>query len=83
VRLDSRGVAEFVRRENNTALAPGELLLGYRRRGGRVRIGSDAFFFQEGHAGRYAGAKYGELRVHRSGGSVLVGLRDEALQPLR
>ena len=83
VRLDDQGIAEFVRRDDGRALAPGEVLLQYRRRSGRVRVGSDAFFFQEGHSERYAGAKYGELRVDRSGGSVLVGLRDEALQPLR
>lgn len=83
VRLDHRGVAEFIRAHDGRALGPDELLLQYRRRSGRVRVGSDAFFFQEGHAGRYAGAKYGELRVDGSGGSVLVGLRDEALQPLR
>lgn len=83
VRLDDRGVAEFIRAHDGRALGPDELLLQYRRRSGRVRVGSDAFFFQEGHAERYAGAKYGELRVDGSGGSVLVGLRDEALQPLR
>jgi uncharacterized membrane-anchored protein len=83
VRLDDRGVAEFVRAHDGRALGPDELLLQYRRRSGRVRVGSDAFFFQEGHAERYAGAKYGELRVDGSGGSVLVGLRDEALQPQR
>ena len=83
VRLDDRGVAEFIRRDDGRAPGPGELLLQYRRRAGRVRVGSDAFFFQEGQSERYAGAKYGELRVDRAGGSVLVGLRDEALQPLR
>ena len=83
VRQNDRGVAEFVRRDDGRTLAPGEFLLQYRRRAGRIRVGSDAFFFQEGHAERYAGAKYGELRVDDSGTSVLVGLRDEALQRLR
>ena len=83
VRLDERGVAQFVRRDDGRALAPDERLLQYRRRARRIRVGSDAFFFQEGHAARYADAKYGELRVDRAGGSVLVGLRDAALQPLR
>ena len=83
VRLDARGVAQYVRRDDGRALASGEQLLQYRRRARRLRVGSDAFFFQEGHAARYADAKYGELRVDRSGGSVLVGLRDAALRPLR
>jgi uncharacterized membrane-anchored protein len=83
VRLDERGVARFVRRDDGSPLAAGERLLQYRRRARRIRVGSDAFFFQEGHAARYANAKYGELRVDRSGGSVLVGLRDTTLQRLR
>lgn len=83
VALDSLGVARFVRRhEPGTPLRPGEHLLTYRRRGGRLRVGTDAFHFQEGHAQRYAGARYGELRVSGSGTSVLVGLRDSARSPL-
>jgi uncharacterized membrane-anchored protein len=76
-------VASFVRRhEEGTPLAAGEHLLFYRRRDGRIRIGTDAFFFQEGHASRYERAKYGELRVDASGDSLLVGLRDEQRLPL-
>lgn len=79
VGLDSAGVARFVRRhDSDGALAPGEHLLRYRRRGSRVRIGTDAFYFQEGTADRYARARYGEVRVARDGASVLVGLRDSA-----
>jgi uncharacterized membrane-anchored protein len=76
-------VAIFVRRHTEgTPLAAGEHLLYYRRRGGRIKIGTDAFFFQEGHASRYARAKYGELRVDASGESLLIGLRDEQRKPL-
>ena len=63
-------------------LAAGEHLLVYRRRGGQIRLGTDAFFFQEGHAARYERAKFGELRVGASGESVLIGLRDEQRRPL-
>jgi uncharacterized membrane-anchored protein len=84
VRLDENGVARFVRvHARDIPLSTGEHLLRYRRRGNRVRIGTDAFFFQEGHASRYTGARYGELRVDDSGASVLVGLRDSTLRPLR
>lgn len=84
VRLDDRGVASFVRWHDPEApLAPGEHLLQYRRRGSTIRIATDAFYFQEGHARRYERARYGELRVDESGGSVLVGLRDSLQQPLR
>jgi uncharacterized membrane-anchored protein len=79
VTLDEQGVARFVRRhEPAVPLRPGEHLLTYRRRRGRVRIGTDAFHFQEGHAPRYQRARYGEVRVAPSGTSVLVGLRDSS-----
>lgn len=82
VRLDDRGVAQFVRRHDGEALAPGELMIRYRVRGHRLRIGSDAFFFEEGAAARYTNARYGELRVGADGESVLVGLRDANLNRL-
>ncbi|WP_205507458.1 GDYXXLXY domain-containing protein [Myxococcus vastator] len=83
LRLDANGVGTFVRFDTpDTPLAPGELKLRYRLRKGRYRLGAEAFFFQEGHAGRYEGARYGELRVADSGSSVLVGLRDAQRQPL-
>ncbi len=79
VALDGHGVARFARRhEPGTPLRPGEHLLTYRLRGRRVRIGTDAFHFQEGHAPRYQRARYGEIRVAPSGTSVLVGLRDSS-----
>jgi uncharacterized membrane-anchored protein len=83
LRLDEHGVGRFVRKhEPETPLAPGELLLRYKVRDGRIRLGAESFFFQEGHADRYAGAKYGELRVTGDGSSVLVGLRNAERQPL-
>ena len=83
LRLDEQGVGRFVRHDvPGTPLAPGELLLRYKVREDRVRLGAEAFFFQEGHAERYVQAKYGELRVTGDGSSVLVGLRDSGRQPL-
>ncbi|ATB49816.1 GDYXXLXY domain-containing protein [Corallococcus macrosporus] len=83
LRLDADGVGTFVRFDSpDTPLAAGELKLRYRLRDGRFRLGAEAFFFQEGHASRYEGARYGELRVADSGSSVLVGLRDAQRQPL-
>jgi uncharacterized membrane-anchored protein len=83
VAADENNVAQYVRLyDRGTPLAQGEHLLHYRRRGGRIKIGTDAFFFQEGHAMRYDRAKYGELRVDPSGESLLIGLRDEQRHPL-
>ena len=68
-------VARFVRLHAGGPLQPGEFLLRYRIRDGRLRLGAESFFFQEGQAPRYARARYGELRVAQSGDSLLVGLR--------
>jgi uncharacterized membrane-anchored protein len=48
-----------------------------------VRVATDAYFFQEGTSGKYASARYGELRVDDDGSSVLVGLRDSARVRIR
>lgn len=83
VKIDANGVATFVRRRDASPLQPDELLLRYRRRDGRVRVGSDAYFFEEGSARRFERARYGELRVARDGNSVLVGLRDSLARALQ
>ena len=80
---DADGVARFVRLHMpGTPLGAAEHLLRYRRREGRIRIGPNAFFFQEGQADRYRDAHYGELRVDDGGECLLVGLRDRARQRL-
>lgn len=76
--LDDRRVARLA---DDTAAAP--IRLRYRIRSGGIWLGTNAFFFEEGTADRFRGARYGEFRVDRtSGEAVLVGLRDEALAAL-
>jgi uncharacterized membrane-anchored protein len=76
--VDERRVASLA-----SAGAPGALPLRYRVRNGQAWIGTDAFFFEEGSARRYAPARYGEFRLDPSTGEgVLVGLRDAKLRPL-
>jgi uncharacterized membrane-anchored protein len=59
------------------------LRLRYRVRNGRIWIGTNAYFFEEGTADRYVGARFGKFRIDpRSGEAVLVGLADEQLQDL-
>ena len=81
VRLDARSVATLVGRDEGQALGPDERRLRYRRRSGRLQVGPEAFYFQEGHAVHYEGAKYGALRVSDQGEVVLVGLRGADLAP--
>jgi uncharacterized membrane-anchored protein len=87
VRREPSGEATFVRLDREahdraSPLAPGELRLRYRVRDGWMRVGTDAFYFEEGQADRFESAVFGELRVDAAGESVLVNMRDQAMVPL-
>jgi len=82
VRLDERGVGSFVRRDRGEPLAEREVALRYRVRDGRVKFATNAFFFQEGRARDYQGARFGEFRVAPSGDLLLTGLRGGNLELL-
>jgi uncharacterized membrane-anchored protein len=74
--VDERGVATL-----NPNPKPGDLRIRYRERNGQVWLGTNAYFFEEGQAERYEGARYGEFRIDReSGEAVLVALADENLK---
>lgn len=76
--VETSGVATL----NPDANAEG-LRIRYRVRSGQVWLGTNAYFFEEGSADRYNGARYGEFRIDRqSGEAVLVGLVDEHLKSL-
>ena len=78
--IDDQGVGRFLRMNDGTVLAPGELRVGYKRahRFGAAEFsyGADSFFFQEGDADLYANARYAVLHVDAAGGTVLIGLAD-------
>lgn len=80
--IDEQGVAHFVRIDDGRPLAATERRLNYYRHEWTLDLGAPSYFFQEGTADLYADAEYGELRVDASGNSILIGLRDEELQPL-
>lgn len=82
LRLDSRGVGSFQRIDQDAPLAPNEVALRYRIRDQQPRFGTNAFFFQEGEAERYASARYGEFRVAADGEAILTGLRGADLKKL-
>jgi uncharacterized membrane-anchored protein len=78
IRLDAAGVATLAP-EN----ASEPLRLRYRLRQGQPWLGTNAFFFSEGEAGRFAPARFGEFRLDpETGEAVLVGLRGAALERL-
>jgi uncharacterized membrane-anchored protein len=80
--LDARGVATFRRFDNGAGPAADEVAFRYRIRHGTPKLGTNAFFFEEGRVGDYAKARYGEFRVAPNGEAILTALRDEALRVL-
>jgi uncharacterized membrane-anchored protein len=82
IRLDDRRIGQFVRLDEGTNRAPDEIVLQYRIRAGKLQFASDAWFFEEGTAGRYEQARYGRFRVAEDGEMLLTGLNDARLQPL-
>ena len=82
VALDERGIGSFKRIADGSALADHEALLRYRVRNEQVKFATNAFFFQEGHADKYALARYGEFRVAANGEMLLKTLRGADLQVL-
>ena len=81
-RRDARGVATLHALPPGTAWQPGELPIELTPKDGSWVLVTDAWFFSEGEAARWAAARYGEFRVDASGRALLVGLRGAQLQPL-
>ncbi len=76
------GVAVFVRLDDGSPLADGEMHLFYRVHGGRAQVASSAFYFQEGHAQAYERARYGLIRLDGMGKNLLMSLCDDAGKPI-
>ena len=68
--------ASFVRLDDGSPLQADEFLLAYRLRGYEVLTAAPAFYFQEGTAHQYAGAKFGVFKLAPDGKTLLVGLRE-------
>lgn len=81
VKLDSQRVAQMLRIQSHTRpLAEGEQLIRYYYHDWRLYIGAESYFFQEGQAQRFEEARYGGLKVDKSGGSLLIGLYNKEQQ---
>lgn len=74
-RRDARGIATALRPDLGTPLAGDELRVELAPKNGGWVLVTDAWFFKEGEAQRWAQAKYGEFRVGADGRALLVGLR--------
>ncbi|TNI45051.1 GDYXXLXY domain-containing protein [Aeromonas veronii] len=82
IRLDAHQVATLVADGKPDRLASDERLLQVHQSERQWQIGPDAYFFEEGTAEQYEAARYGEFRLQADGKTLLVGLRDEAYQPI-
>ena len=80
--LDDRRIGSFARVDDGRPLAANEARMRYRVRNDQVKFATNAFFFQEGDAGLYSKARYGEFRAGADGESILTGMRDEQLSRL-
>lgn len=85
ISLDENNVGEYERIDDGSELADNEVLLQYKLRdkNGRIRLGAESYFFQEGNAQQFDAGRYGVLHVSKSGKSVLIGLADENYQLIR
>lgn len=82
-RPDARGIADLLRLARpDERLVEGEFLIELTARDGRWTLVSDAWYFREGEAKRWQGARYGEFRVAADGRALLVGLADGDLRAL-
>jgi len=64
-------------------LASDSVAIALNIKNGNFVVGSDAWFFTEGTADKWAGARYGIFRVTADGTALLAGLADEARRPIR
>lgn len=84
VQVNNKQQGQFLRlHHEGDDLASDEMLLYFRVRDARVKIASNAFFFEEGAGAEYAQAKYALLRVGNRHQPLLVQLLDENLQAIK
>ena len=77
--VDARGVATLLL---PPLRGPDTIDVLLRTKSRRWFVGSNAWFFPEGHADRFVSAKFGIFRVGTDGRLLLVGLADKDLAPL-
>ncbi|UJF22801.1 GDYXXLXY domain-containing protein [Shewanella sp. OMA3-2] len=77
VTLDNHRIARFDSLYSGGTLTADQRLIQYRIRQGRVKLASNAFFFEEGRAEEFEQARYGEFRVNQAGQLLLSNMIDK------
>ncbi len=81
--LDERRVGRFAGVATTPANSSEQQInVAFRVRSGTIKFATNAFFFQEGTAGDYEQARFGEFRVNEEGEPLLVGLLDDNMKRL-
>lgn len=80
--IDARGVATIKKMHDGSPLQANEIVIKLTSTRNGWTLASDAWYFKEGEATRWSGAKYGEFRVDSGGRALLVGMRGPALEAL-
>lgn len=78
VEIDDNNVGQFVRLADSQSdtLAANEMAIYYRARNGNIKLATNAFFFQEGHAEAFEASEYGLFRVNKEGEPLLTNMVD-------
>jgi uncharacterized membrane-anchored protein len=83
-KLEPSGLVRFTRiADHETPLGSDEIAITLVRKGRAWILVTDAWYFKEGTAKKWEGARYGELRVTPAGQALLVGLADKDMKPIR
>ncbi len=79
VAVDKNNVGQFSRlvAAKPEHLSANERAIYYRLRSGTLKLATNAFFFQEGHAEAFEAAEYGLFRVNDKGEPLLTHMVDE------
>ena len=82
-RRDARNVATLLRVDSaGRPLGADEFRIELAPKDGRWILATDAWFFREGEAARWANARFGEFRVGADGKALLVGMADAELRAI-
>ena len=82
VELDDKGVAIYRRLDDGTALGPTEQRVAFHPGAWGPIYAADSYFFEEGTADSFVGARFAVLKVREDGLAVLVALADAEGQPI-
>lgn len=82
--IDLAGQSAFtlIDASNAASALDADVVLEFRRRDGRIRVVTDAWFFPEGQGEYFSHARYGKVRVNAKGEGLLEQMLDDHLKPL-